>query len=481
MSRITVIRRADWTLGYDPATGSHRYLRGADIAFADDRIVHVGNAYAGRCDVEIDGSRLFVMPGFVNIHTHSATMPLMKGIREDMSNPRLYMSALYDGWNLFVAEPEDKIWNSRYAYAELLRSGVTSVVDMCYPYPGWIDALAESGLRCWLSPLYESARWGTQNGHALHYRWTDDGGRDAMRVAFDLMDEAERHDSGRLSAMVSPMAVDTCTPELLQESYKAARAANRRIQIHAGEAMIEFLEITRRTGMTQLEYLESLGVMGPHTIIGHGIFLDHHSWLHWHTRNDIGRLAESGTFLAHCPQVFARYGIALENFGAYRAAGVTIGIGTDAHPHNMIEEMRLACIMARTASGNTQNTLTTAAVEAATLGGAAALGRDDLGRLAPGAKADLVLIDMDHPSMMPAHDPLKCLVFTAAERPIRDVFVDGIQRVADGAVLTIDQQAAGRRIADTQKRVIPRVPERDYARRTADDVAPPAFPIAPAF
>ena len=478
MGRTTVIRRADWTLGYDPSTGSHCYRRNADIAFTDDRIVHVGGRYEGRADVEIDGTRLFVMPGLVNIHTHSATMPLMKGIREDMANPRLYMSALYDGWNLFVAEPEDKVWNSRFAYAELLRSGVTSVVDMCYPYPGWLEAMAESGLRGWLAPLYESARWGTENGHSLHYRWTEDGGRDAMRIAFDLMDAAERHDSKRLNAMVTPMAVDTCTPELLQESHRAARAAGRKIQIHAGEAMVEFLEITRRTGMTQLEYLESLDVLGPDTIIGHGIFLDHHSWLHWHTREDVGRLARSGTGLAHCPQVFARYGIALENFGSYRAAGVTIGIGTDAHPHNMIEEMRLACIMARTAAGNTHAMPTAMAVEAATLGGAAALGRDDLGRIAIGAKADLVLIDLDHPAMMPAHDPLKCLVFTAADRPIRDVFVDGVQRVAGGEVLTIDQKAAGRRIADTQKRVIPRVPERDYASRPADAVAPPAFPIA---
>jgi cytosine/adenosine deaminase-related metal-dependent hydrolase len=277
MTRTTCIRAADWALAIDPATGRPCYRRQIDIVFRDDRIVHVGAHYDGPFDVEIDGRSLFVMPGLVNIHTHSATMPLMKGIREDMANPRLYMSALYDGWNLFTAEPEDKVWNSRFAYAELLRGGVTTVVDMCYPYPGWTEALAESGLRGYLAPLYESARWGTENGHSLHYRWSEDGGRGAMRVAFDLMDEAERHQSGRLAAMVTPMAVDTCTPELLRESHAAARASGRRIQIHAGESMMEFLEITRRTGKTQLEYLESLGVLGPETIIGHGIFLDHHS------------------------------------------------------------------------------------------------------------------------------------------------------------------------------------------------------------
>ncbi|MEX2297485.1 MAG: amidohydrolase family protein [Dongiaceae bacterium] len=477
MTATTCIRNADWALLHDATTGTHRYERGGDIAFTGDRIVHAGGRFGGTVEREIDGRRLFVMPGLINIHTHSSTMPLFKGIREDMANPRLYMSALYDGWNLFATDPEDKIWNSRFAYAELLRSGVTTVVDMCYPYPGWIEALAESGLRGYLAPLYESARWGTENGHSLHYRWSEDGGRSAMDAAFDLMAEAERHDSKRLAAMVAPMAVDTCTPELLRESHRAALDAGRRIQIHAGESMMEFLEMTRRTGRTQLEWLEELGVLGPETIIGHGIFLDHHSWLHWHRRDDRNRLARSGTSLAHCPVVFARYGIALESFGSYRTAGVSIGIGTDAHPHNMLEEMRLACIMARAAAGNTHDTTTTAVVEAATLGGARALGRDDIGRIAVGAKADLVLIDLDEPSMMPVHDPLKCLVFTAADRAVRDVFVDGRQLVVDRRVTTIDQASVGREVAASQARVLPKVAGRDYAGRTASDVAPPTFPV----
>jgi cytosine/adenosine deaminase-related metal-dependent hydrolase len=477
MNRTTCIRKANWALLYDGKSGTHRYVRNADIAFCGDRIVHAGARYDGAADREIDGTQLFVMPGLVNIHTHSSTMPLFKGIREDMSNPRLYMSALYDGWNLFATDPADKVWNSHFAYAELLRSGVTTVVDMCYPYPGWLEAFAASGLRGYLAPLYESARWGTENGHSLHYRWSDDGGRSAMRTAFDLMDEADRHGGDLLTGLVAPMAVDTCTPELLRDSHRAALDSGRRIQIHAGESMMEFLEITRRTGRTQIEWLEELGVLGPETIIGHGIFLDHHSWLHWHSREDRSRLARNGTALAHCPVVFARYGIALESFGAYRAAGVGIGIGTDAHPHNMLEEMRLACIMARTAAGNTHDTLTSDVVEAATLGGARALGRDDIGRIAAGAKADLVLVDLDQPSMMPAHDPLKCLIFTAADRAVRDVFVDGRQVVDGGRVTTIDHDAVGRAVSASQARVIPKVASRDYAGRTADQVAPPTFPV----
>ena len=119
--------------------------------------MHAGHSFAGPCAEERDGAGLMIMPGLINLHTHSATMPVLKGIREDMANPSLYMSALYDGWNLFPTPPERKRWNTAYAYGEMLRSGVTTVLDMCYPFPGWVDVAEESGLRCFLGGLFQSA------------------------------------------------------------------------------------------------------------------------------------------------------------------------------------------------------------------------------------------------------------------------------------------------------------------------------------
>ena len=146
MARTTCIRSADWVVAWDAKAGRHKYLRGADVAFSGDGIVHVGGRYAGAVDREIDGARLMVMPGLINVHTHTASMPLFKGVREELGNPRFYMSALYDGWNLFYTDMEDRHWNARYAYCEMLLSGTTTVVDMCYPFPGWIDAIGASGI-----------------------------------------------------------------------------------------------------------------------------------------------------------------------------------------------------------------------------------------------------------------------------------------------------------------------------------------------
>jgi cytosine/adenosine deaminase-related metal-dependent hydrolase len=113
-------------------------------------------------------------------------------------------------------------------------------------------------------------------------------------------------------------------------------------------------------------------------------------------------------------------------------------------------------------------------LEAATVGGARALGRDDLGRLAPGAKADLVLVDLDHPAMQPRRDPLRGLVFSALERPVRDVYVDGTLVVENGEVLTLDHHDAGRRLNAGQEKALEGVAARDWAGRSADE----AFPLS---
>lgn len=478
MPRTTCIRNADWVVAWDAAAGRHVYRQGADVVFTDDRIAHVGPGFKGAVDQELSGKGRMVMPGLVNLHTHPSVMPFFKSVREELGNPKLYFTALYDGWNLFRPEPEDCVWAARQAYCEALLSGCTTLVDMCFPYPGWLDVMAESGLRIFISALYESQHWHTANGHELTYRPEPDGGKGAYDAAVKLTAETRAHDCGRLSAMIAPMAIDTCSVELIRAGLELARREKLPFQLHAGEAMAEFLEMTRRTGMTQVQLLAKEKLLGPDVTIGHGIFLDHHSWLHWYSREDVKILAEHGCSVAHCPTPFSRYGIRLENFGAYLKAGVNMGIGTDTHPHNMLEEMRTAAIMGRVAAENMHAVSTGDIFHAATAGGAKALMRDDIGRLAPGAKADIVLVRLDIPDMMPAYDPLRSLIYIAADRAVSDVFVDGRQVVAGGRVLTIDHQRAATEVAATQRRILPKVPERDRYGRSAEEVAPRTLPLA---
>ena len=201
-------------------------------------------------------------------------------------------------------------------------------------------------------------------------------------------------------------------------------------------------------------------------------FLDHHPWLHWTSREDLARIAEAGATVAHCPTVFARRGITLRTFGGYRRAGINLGIGTDTYPHNMLDEMRIVGLCARVIGESVADLATRDIFEAATTGGARALRRDDIGRLAAGCKADFVMVDTRHPAMMPLREPLRSLLFVAAERSVRDVWVDGRRVVRDREVLGIDLPSALAALEAAQRRSMERVPGLDWAARSAVELSP---------
>ena len=137
-----------------------------------------------------------------------------------------------------------------------------------------------------------------------------------------------------------------------------------------------------------------------------------------------------------------------------------MGIGTDVYPHNMLDEMRLVFLHRTGGLGEPAQRGGGEIFNAATIGGARALGRDDIGRLAVGCKADVVIVDCAHPAMRPCHDPLRSLVYSASERAVMHVFVDGEQVVRDQKVLTIDYEAASAALEEAQARGLSDTPTR---------------------
>ena len=478
-ARTTWIRGADWVVAWNDASGGHEYLRGADVVFAGDRIVFVGSGYDGRADAIVDGRGSCVMPGLVNIHSHPTNQPITRGVREEFANPALYMTALYDRTNLWHADQDGLYYGAVVGYCELLASGVTTVVDYAArPPDGWIELMAQSGLRVYAGPAFRDADWRVENGSHVVYDWDEARGRKQFEQAMTLVDAAIVHPSGRLGAIVAPAQVDTCLPQTLQQAAAIARERGLMVQTHACQTVPEFQEMTRRTGKTPIQWLDEIGFLGPHATIAHGIFIDEHPWTHWHTRTDLNLLAGSGTTVAHCPVVFSRYGHRLESFGKYLRRGVNMGIGTDSAPHNMLEEMRQALVFSRLATVNAFDVSGGDAFTAATVGGARALRRDDIGRLRPGAKADLVLLDMNHPLMRPARDPLRNLIYTAADRAVRDVYVDGRQVVAGGRVLTLDIETATARLEQSQFRAERNVLRQDPDGRSGTELSPLTLKLA---
>jgi 5-methylthioadenosine/S-adenosylhomocysteine deaminase len=287
-----------------------------------------------------------------------------------------------------------------------------------------------------------------------------------------------RHDGahgGLVRCFFSPAQIDTCTPELLKEAKRLADEARVPYQVHTAQSVVEFNEMVARHGKTPVAWMRELGVLGPGTILGHAIIVGGSSWTNY-PAGDIAIMADSGCSVAHAVWVFARRGVLMESFARYRAAGINMSLGTDTNPQSVIEAMRWAAVCSKVVERNTEATTAAHAFDAATLGGARALGRDDLGRLAPGAKADLVLWKATSWRMTPLRDPIKNIVYNAADEDVDRVYVNGRLVVVGGKVLAADDGAILAALQAAGERMWPRMAKSDWAGRGADQLSPQTYP-----
>ncbi len=448
----TLIRRAEWVIRWEG--GRHVYVRDMDVVFDEAGILHIGPGWHGKAETEIDGRGRLIMPGLVNIHCHSGDEPLAKGLFDDAGTPQLWGNALYEFSTLIDSDADAKSACQTLMLSELLASGVTSCLDIAGDHPNWQTVAGNSGMRVWLAPGFRQARWRLTEGKALHYDWDEQAGEDARAAALAVLDRLAEDKTGRLTGVVAPSQIDTCRPDFLAAALDEARRRGLRLTVHAAQTMAEVTELMRRHGKGPIPLLHEIGVEGPDVILGHGICLDHHPLTRERSTNDLATLAKSRTNIAHCPVTFARSGQGMETLGHYLRAGVNLGLGTDTIPFNMLEEMREAIIQSRCRSGDFADVTTADLFRVATTGGATALGREDLGRLYPGAAADLVSVDLRAPSMKPVHDPLRSLIHAAAERAVRDVWVAGRQVLADGRATGLDTESALAEIDAAQSRAI---------------------------
>jgi cytosine/adenosine deaminase-related metal-dependent hydrolase len=149
----TLIRNADFVIAWDAAAVSHVYMPGADVAFEDRKISFVGRGYDEPVDSVIDGRGMMVMPGLVNIHSHPSSEPMNKGLTDEVGSPGFDNSSLYEYLPIFRPDPAAVPNCVRVALSELLVSGVTTVAGLSMAHPGWLDLLAESGMRPARDPL----------------------------------------------------------------------------------------------------------------------------------------------------------------------------------------------------------------------------------------------------------------------------------------------------------------------------------------
>jgi 5-methylthioadenosine/S-adenosylhomocysteine deaminase len=470
-----------WVVGYND--GGHKLINNGIVVFENDRIVYVGRDFPGTVDQTVDARGKLIAPGFINCHLHAAVNAAQTTFIVDGKLD--YFGSNFIGYAAprIGAVPRgrisDPVLASKYGMWSALRAGATTILDVG-TMPGGPDLftglVGELGVRAYLGPGFRSAEYRFE-ADRIRWEWNEANGEAGLARAIDYVKQYDGAYNGRIRAMIYPGQMDTCTLDLLREARKATDELGVPIQLHAAMNQREFHRILERHGKTPIALLHSIGFLKPRTGLGHCVFHNRHSWCHYPYGDDLKMLADGGVTVVHAPFKYAKMGITFESFARYRNAGINISIGTDTYPQDMIHEMRWAAMMSRMADESFTVGKPRDVFDAATLGGAAHLGRDDLGRLAVGAKADIIVIDLLQMHYGAVRDPIASLIECGSGSDVQTIFVDGELLLDNGKAVRFDEAALLREVQLEGERMWNSVPEWHWTGKSIDEVAPFSYPV----
>jgi 5-methylthioadenosine/S-adenosylhomocysteine deaminase len=405
--------------------GARRILQDGSVAIKGDAIVAVGP----RADVEarfhgaqtIDARGRLVLPGFINGHTH-VPMTLFRGLHDDVTlNDWLYKY-------IFPAEAKNVNeefvrWGTRLAAAEQIRSGVTTFADMYY----FEDAVAEetkaAGMRGVLGETFIDfpAPDNTSNAEMMAYtekflkRW---------------------HGDVLIHAAPAPHSIYTCSKKTIQDAAALAKKYDAPLLMHVSEMKKEWADSEKANGMSPVQYLESIGVLGPNLVAAHCIFVD---------AVDEKLLAQRGVGCVHNPSSNMMIASGVSPVAEMRVAGVAVGLGTDGpagsnNDLDIMEEIDLAAKLAKIIKMDPLALNARAVVEMATIDGARALHMEkEIGSLEAEKKADLILISLDEPNAVPMYDVYAQIAYSLKGSDVETVVIGGRVVMRQRKLLTIDE------------------------------------------
>ncbi|RWR31014.1 N-ethylammeline chlorohydrolase [Sinirhodobacter populi] len=459
--------------------GGRRLVENGEVVIEGDRILHAGRPFAGDLAARFDMGEALVTPGFVDLDALSDLDTTVLGMDNQPSwqKGRVWPSD-YAAHPREMYTPEELAFQKRFAFAQLLLNGITSALPIASLfYRAWGETVAEfeaaaqaageTGLRVWLGPAYRSGGIVLDDHARMQPVFDEARGLAGLREAAAFAERIDGTHSGLVSGLFAPDRVETCTGGLLRETFARARDLDLPVRLHMAQGQMELDTMRRLHGVTAPEWLDRMGLLSPRLIAPHATVA---------TPEDLARYAANGVTVAHCPLVSARHGAVLRSFSDLRARGVRIGMGTDTAPPDMVLNMALGLMANRIACARGDAGSAAEFLDAATLGGAEALGRADIGRLCPGAKADLAVFDMADSRIVPRIDPVQTLVYGATGRVTRATIVDGRVAMRGGEVAGIDL-AAARPLAQAQfDRLVAQYPDRTWGHLPVETIFPPSYP-----
>ncbi len=478
-SRRTLLA-ADWIVGHRDAR--HCLIRDGELVFEGDRVIFVGHGFPGEVEERRDFGAGLISPGFVDLDALSDLDTTVLGLDNQPAwrKGRVWPRSYVERGPYEMYSPDELTFQKRYAFAQLLRNGITTALPIASLFyrewgetSGEFSAAAEAagglGLRVYLGPAYRSGGLVVENDGRIVPQFDEARG---LRELEDAIAFCRAHEGGQgdlVRTMLSPDRIETCTAELLRRTADSVRDLNVPVRLHCCQSRQETDLVRALHGMTSPQWLRSLGFLSERALLPHGT---------WATDDDFAIMRDAGSTLVHCPLVSARGGRALRSFARCRAMGLRIGMGTDTWPPNMLLNMQLGLMLARVADDDVAAVPAADLFNAATVGGADALGRSDLGRLQPGACADITVFAMGAGYLGRALDPIQSLMVGGGE--VETVVVAGRFVVENKFVVGFDMAAADARAQAQFAGLVRKYPERTWGHPDAAEIFSSAYEVVAA-
>lgn len=470
--------RARWVVAH--SDGQHRLLENGEIVIEGNSVLFVGPRFEGEVARRIDLGESLIAPGFVDLDALADLDTTLLGVDNQpaWAKGRVWPQSYVARGPYEMYSPDELAFQKKFAFAQLLLNGITTALPIASLfYREWgetaeeFDAAAQAaidlGLRVYLGPAYRAGGMVCTAPGVLEPRFDEARGLAGLASAEGFIRRWQGAGGDLVRGLLAPDRVETCTEDLLKRTMAAADDLDVPVRLHMAQGQMERETVQTLHGTTAPQWLAGFGALGPRLIAPHAT---------WATEDDLALYRDHGVTIAHCPLVFARSGAALRSFGRCRDMGIRIGMGTDTAPPDMVLNMAVGVMAARLVDGNASAASSAEMFEAATIGGADALGRTDLGRLQPGAKADIAVFDLLDPMIAPTVDPVQALVLGATGRVTKAVIVDGRLVMRDGEVTGMDMATARTRAQRQFDGLKAKYPERTWGHPPLETIFPPSFP-----
>ena len=441
----TVVRGGTiWTGGAAP-----RLLHKADLVIENGRVAAIEPAYAGRADVEVDAAGCLVIPGLINAHVHPGTSPRSRGLAEDITLPKgaayYHMTMPLQMYSPQVIPPQDLAGIVEWDCLAMLLGGATTIVaEQFGSADPWIALVERLGFRCDLGTTYPStySAIGYLDGDRVVFGDPGDVGA-GLAANLALHDRLHGAFDDRLRIHLSPHGPDTVPEEVLRATKRAAQERGIHIHMHLAQHTLEREVVAKRSGLSSVAYLDSIGFLGPDVMTTHCTYLD---------EGDFPILARTRTNCVHIAYRKAKEGLTCP-FWQFLDRGINVALATDSYSHDFILDMKFAAMLGKIREHDGGKVTAERVLRCATWGAATALGRPDLGHLEPGAQGDAVVIDLTTPFNAPVFDPIKSLVYYSTAADIRTTLVAGRPIVQGRRVLGSDMEAVRAHTVDCCRRL----------------------------